>query len=128
MNDLFPRIKTEIPGPKSRTIIAKDKRFASRSYIKEYPLVVERGEGAVVEDVDGNRFLDLMAGIAVNITGYSHPQVVAAVSNQSKKFFHICSTDFYYPSFAHLVERLSKMTPISGEKSVFLTKKLSRQP
>ncbi len=121
MNDLFPRIKTEIPGPKSRTIIAKDKRFASRSYIKEYPLVVERGEGAVVEDVDGNRFLDLMAGIAVNITGYSHPQVVAAVSNQSKKFFHICSTDFYYPSFAHLVERLSKMTPISGEKSVFLT-------
>jgi 4-aminobutyrate aminotransferase len=121
MNDIFPIIKTVIPGPKAKKIIAKDKRFASRSYIKEYPLVVERGEGAVVEDVDGNRFLDLMAGIAVNITGYSHPKVVAAVQNQSEKFFHICSTDFYYPSFARLVERLASMVPISGERSVFLT-------
>ena len=121
MDELFPCIKTEIPGPKAKRIIVKDKRFASKSYIKEYPLVVERGEGAVVEDVDGNRFLDLMAGIAVNVTGYSHPRVVEAVQNQSEKFFHICSTDFYYPSFSRLVEKLAHMVPISGEKSVFLT-------
>jgi 4-aminobutyrate aminotransferase len=118
---LFPEIKTDLPGPKAKRIIATDTRHASSSYIKEYPLVVERGEGAVVEDVDGNRFLDLMAGMAVNITGYSHPRVVNAVKSQSEKFFHICSTDFYYPSFARLVERLAKIVPISGEKNVFLT-------
>lgn len=121
MDVLFPRIKTEIPGTKAKRIIAKDTRYASSSYIKAYPLVVERGEGAVVEDVDGNRFLDLMAGIAVNITGYSHPRIIEAVKNQSDKFFHICSTDFYYPSFSRLTERLVKMAPISGEKRVFLT-------
>jgi 4-aminobutyrate aminotransferase len=115
-----PLIKTELPGKNSRRVLTKDKKYASSSYIKEYPLVVERGEGAVVVDVDGNRFLDMMAGIAVNITGYSHPEVVKAVKEQSEKFFHICSTDFYYPSFANLAERLAKITPISGQKSVFL--------
>lgn len=117
----FPEIKTEIPGKRAKRIIAKDKRYASSSYIKEYPLVVERGEGAIVEDVDGNRYLDFMAGIAVNITGYSHPRVVEAVKAQSDKFLHICSTDFYYPSFSRLVERLGKMVALSGDKSVFLT-------
>lgn len=120
MDLLFPKIKTELPGKKAKKIIAKDSRYASSSYIKEYPLVVERGEGAVVEDVDGNRFLDFMAGIAVNITGYCHPKVVEAVKKQSEKFFHICSTDFYYSSFSNLAERLAKMAPMPGEKSVFL--------
>ena len=115
-----PLIKTVLPGKKSKRVLSKDKKYTSSSYIKEYPLVVERGEGAVVVDVDGNRFLDMMAGIAVNITGYSHPKVVKAVKEQSEKFFHICSTDFYYPSFANLAERLAKITPISGDKSVFL--------
>lgn len=118
---MYPLIKTKIPGPNARKIIAQDRHYASSSYIKEYPLVVERGEGAVVEDVDGNRFLDFMAGIAVNITGYSHPHVVESIKKQSEKFIHICSTDFYYPSFSKLTERLAKMAPISGEKSVFLT-------
>lgn len=120
MSHRDPQIKTELPGKKSKRVLSKDKKYTSSSYIKEYPLVVERGEGAVVVDVDGNRFLDMMAGIAVNITGYSHPKVVKAVKEQSEKFFHICSTDFYYPSFANLAERLAKITPISGEKSVFL--------
>lgn len=115
-----PLIKTELPGKKAKRILAKDKKYASSSYIKEYPLVVERGEGAVVVDVDGNHFLDMMAGIAVNITGYSHPMVVQAAKNQCDKFFHICSTDFYYPSFANLIERLAQIMPMSGEKSVFL--------
>lgn len=120
MSQKDPHIKTELPGKRSKRILAKDKKYASNSYIKEYPLVVERGEGSVVIDMDGNRFLDMMAGIAVNITGYSHPKVVKAVKEQSEKFFHICSTDFYYPSFANLAERLAKLTPISGDKSVFL--------
>jgi len=121
MKRLSPQILTSLPGKKAKKIIAKDKRFTSSSYIKEYPLVIERGRGATVVDVDGNRFLDFMAGIAVNITGYSHPKVVKAVKKQSEKFLHICSTDFYYESFANLAERLVQMTPISGEKSVFFT-------
>lgn len=116
-----PDIRTSLPGTKARKIIAKDCRYASSSYLKEYPLVIARGKGAVVEDVDGNRFLDFMAGIAVNITGYSHPKVVRAVKRQAEKFFHICSTDFYYESFADLAERLTRMVPIGGEKSVFFT-------
>lgn len=117
----YPEIKTELPGKKAKMIMAKDKRYCSSSYIKEYPLVIERGEGAMVVDVDGNRFLDFMAGIAVNVTGYSHPRVVDAVKKQCDKFFHICSTDFYYASFSNLAERLARIAPISGEKSVFLT-------
>jgi len=116
----MPVIKTKLPGKKGARILSKDKKYTSSSYIKEYPLVVERGEGAVVVDVDGNQFLDMMAGIAVNITGYSHPKVVDAVKKQSEKFLHICSTDFYYPSFANLAERLAKKTFLSGEKKVFL--------
>ncbi len=116
----FPEVKTELPGKKAKEIISKDTRYSSSSYIKEYPLVIERGEGSVVVDVDGNRFLDFMAGIAVNVTGYSHPKVVDAIKRQSERFFHICSTDFYYQSFADLCERLAKIVPMSGEKSVFL--------
>lgn len=117
----FSEIKTELPGKKAKKIISKDTRYSSSSYIKEYPLVIERGEGSVVVDVDGNRFLDFMAGIAVNVTGYSHPKVVKAIKRQSEKFFHICSTDFYYQSFADLCERLAKIAPMSGKKSVFLS-------
>lgn len=115
----FSEIKNELPGKKAKEIISKDTRYSSSSYIKEYPLVIERGEGSVVVDVDGNRFLDFMAGIAVNVTGYSHPKVVSAIKRQSEKFFHICSTDFYYQSFSDLCERLAKIVPMSGEKSVF---------
>jgi 4-aminobutyrate aminotransferase len=116
-----PDIKTPLPGKIAKRVIAKDRRFTSSSYIKEYPFVIARGKGSVVEDVDGNRFLDFMAGIAVNATGYSHPRVVRAVKRQAERFFHICSTDFYYESFARLAERLTRMTPMEGEKSVFFT-------
>lgn len=116
-----PDIKTPLPGKNAKRVIAKDRRFTSSSYIKEYPFVIARGKGTVVEDVDGNSFLDFMAGIAVNATGYSHPRVVRAVKRQAERFFHICSTDFYYESFARLAERLTRMTPMEGEKSVFFT-------
>jgi 4-aminobutyrate aminotransferase len=116
-----PDIRTALPGKIARQVIAKDRRYTSSSYIKEYPFVIARGKGAVVEDVDGNRFLDFMAGIAVNATGHSHPRVVRAVKRQAERFFHMCATDFYYESFARLAERLTRMTPMEGEKSVFFT-------
>jgi 4-aminobutyrate aminotransferase len=121
MAEKIPDIKTSLPGKRARKVVAKDRRYTSSSYIKEYPLVIAKGKGAVVEDVDGNRFLDFMAGIAVNITGYSHPKVVRAVKRQAEKFFHICSTDFYYESFANLAERLTGLMPMEGERSVFFT-------
>jgi 4-aminobutyrate aminotransferase len=117
----YPSIVTAPPGPKAREVIEKDRRFSSPSYIKEYPLVVERGEGAMVQDVDGNRYLDFMTGIAVASTGHSHPKVVAAIKDAAEKFLHICATDFYYPAFSDLCERLARIGPGPHPKRVFLT-------
>jgi 4-aminobutyrate aminotransferase len=117
----YPRIVTPPPGPKARAIIARDKAVAATCYIKEYPLVVARGEGAMVEDVDGNRFLDFMAGIAVCSTGYSHPEVIRAIKDAADRFLHICGGDFYYEGMAALSERLAALAPGPGPKRVFLT-------
>ncbi|MEK7381847.1 MAG: aminotransferase class III-fold pyridoxal phosphate-dependent enzyme, partial [Elusimicrobiota bacterium] len=92
----YPRIVAPPPGPKGARIVAQDKAYSSTSYIKVYPLVVDHGKGAMVEDVDGNRYVDFMAGIAVSSTGHAHPEVVKAVQDAAAKFLHICGTDFYY--------------------------------
>ena len=121
MEKLYPEIKGELPGPKGKVIIEKDLKYSSPSYIKAYNLVIDHGEGPWIYDVDGNRFLDFMAGIAVNSTGYSHPLVVGAIKEASEKFLHICGTDFFYQSMADMCERLAKFVPKMGEKKVFLT-------
>ena len=117
----YPRIVTPPPGPKARVIVEKQNTWASTSYPKEYPLAIARGERAMVEDVDGNRYLDFMAGIAVASTGYGHPKVVKAVQDAAGKFLHICGSDFYFESFANLCERLAKLAPGSSKKRVFLS-------
>src|SRR4051812_7911310 len=91
-----PDIKTPLPGPNARAIIDRDAHVVSPSYTRDYPFVIARGEGAVVEDVDGNRFLDCAAGIAVNSTGVSHPDVVKAICEQAGKFIHMSGAGFYY--------------------------------
>lgn len=116
-----PYVRIAPPGPNAQRIIDKDRRYSSPSYIKEYPLVVERGEGPWVYDVDGNRFLDFMAGIAVASTGHAHPEVVRAIHEAADRFLHICGTDFYYASFSDLCERLASYLPAMGPKKVFLT-------
>lgn len=116
-----PLITAPPPGPKAKALIARDTSVTSPSYIKEYPLVIERGDGVWVTDVDGNRYLDFMAGIAVASTGYSHPKVVAAIQEAAGKFLHICGTDFYYESMIALCERLSTAVPGMGKSKVFLT-------
>ncbi|MBU8895298.1 acetyl ornithine aminotransferase family protein [Corallococcus sp. M34] len=121
MSKLFPEVKVAPPGPNAQSIIAMDQRHSSPSYIKEYPLVVERGEGPWVYDVDGNRFLDFMAGIAVASTGHSHPTVVKAIHAAADRFLHICGTDFYYDAFSRLCARLACYLPEMGPKRVFLT-------
>ena len=117
----YPRIRTALPGPRGRAIIARDEAWTSSCYIKEYPLVIERGDGVMVEDADGNRFLDFMAGIAVSTTGYGHPVVVKAVQAAAAKFLHICGSDFYYEGMALLAERLAKLSPGKSPKKVFLS-------
>ncbi len=117
---LRPEIKTAIPGPKSQAIIARDAKHASPSYIKEYPLVVERGEGSWIYDADGNRYLDLMAGIATASTGHAHPKVVKAIQDAAAKFLHICATDFYYESLVQVFEKFANYVPQMGPKKIFL--------
>src|SRR4051812_7097190 len=91
-----PHLVTPLPGPRAREMLARDARFVSPSYTRIYPLVAARGSGAVIEDIDGNRFLDFTAGIAVNATGHCHPAVVDAIQDQSAKLLHMSGTDFYY--------------------------------
>ena len=117
----YPRIIVTPPGPRAAAVVARDAEWTSSCYIKEYPLVIARGAGAMVEDVDGNRYLDFMAGIAVSSTGYGHPKVVAAVKDAADKFLHICGSDFYFEGMADLCERLAKLAPGKSKKRVFLS-------
>ena len=119
--DIVPLLRTELPGPQAAELIANDERYTSPSYTRVYPLAVERGEGAVIQDVDGNRFLDFTAGIAVCSTGHCHPQVVAAIQQQAAKLIHMSGTDFYYAPQGDLAKKLAEIAPGTGAKRVFFT-------
>ena len=110
-----PEIKTALPGPKARALIARDGRAVSPSYTRGYPLVIERAWGSTVEDVDGNLFLDCTAGIAVNATGHSHPDIVRAITEQAGKFIHMSGTDFYYEPQVRLAEEIARLAPLDGD-------------
>ncbi|MEW5721687.1 MAG: acetyl ornithine aminotransferase family protein [Thermodesulfobacteriota bacterium] len=117
MNPTPPtREKMTLPGPKAREILTKDHMYISPSYTRGYPLVIERGAGLEVVDVDGNVFLDFTAGIAVCNTGHAHPKVVEAIIDQAKKFLHMSGTDFYYQAQSELAERLAGFTQDNGRK------------
>jgi 4-aminobutyrate aminotransferase len=118
---VVPTIQTELPGPNAQEQLARDHKYMSPSYTRIYPLVVARGSGAVIEDVDGNLFLDFTAGIAVTATGHCHPHVVAAIQDQAAKLIHMSGTDFYYEPQIDLAERLAKLAPGDSPKRVFYT-------
>jgi 4-aminobutyrate aminotransferase len=120
-NETVPSIKGELPGPRARALLERDARYVSPSYTRVYPLVVERGSGAVVQDVDGNLFLDFTAGIAVNAAGHCHPHVTAAVKDQADKLLHMSGTDFYYQPQIDLAQRLAEAGPGATPKRVFFT-------
>jgi 4-aminobutyrate aminotransferase len=115
----LPHIATELPGPRARAIIERDHRVLSPSYTRSYPMVAERGEGAIVEDPDGNRFLDLNAGIAVVATGHCHPRVVEAIQRQAAKLIHMSGTDFYYENMVTLAEKLGGIAPGDARRRVY---------
>jgi len=101
-----PQINTALPGPRAAELIARDAKAMSPSFTRTYPFVMDHGHGCWATDVDGNTFLDLTAGIAVNTTGHSHPKIVEAITSQAGKFVHMSGTDFYYRSEIELAERL----------------------
>ena len=114
-----PDLRMELPGPNAAAIIARDEKVTSPSLTRLYPLVVKRGRGLVIEDVDGNRFLDFNAGIAVVAAGHAHPDVSAAIHSQVDDVLHYCSSDFYIPAYADICEKLAAIAPMPDAK-VFL--------
>ncbi|MBD2339592.1 acetyl ornithine aminotransferase family protein [Calothrix sp. FACHB-156] len=116
-----PSLVTSLPGPHAQAIIERDRAVTSPSYTRDYPLVVARGEGCMVEDVDGNVFLDMTAGIAVTNTGHAHPEVIAAIQAQSANLLHMSGTDFYYEPMVELAEKLASRAPFPAGAKVFFT-------
>jgi 4-aminobutyrate aminotransferase len=115
----LPHLVTALPGPKAKRVVELDRQFLSPSYTRSYPLVAKQGRGAMIEDVDGNTFLDFAAGIAVVATGHCHPEVVGAIQKQAAELIHMSGTDFYYPNMVELAEKLASITPGKEPKRVY---------
>ncbi len=113
-------ITMNLPGPKARALVKRDQAVISESYPRGYPFVMDHGKGTEVWDVDGNRFLDFAAGIAVNSTGHCHPAVVKAIQEQAEKFLHI-SSDFYHTKWIELAERINEIAPFLDNAVSFMT-------
>src|SRR6201989_472003 len=130
-----PHIRTELPGPKARALLERDRPVTTPSAPRDYPFVMAKGRGVEVWDVDGNRFLDFAAGIAVCSTGHSHPQVVQAIKDAADRFLHI-SSDYWHEGQIRLAERMNELTPLheptmsffaqSGTEAVEAALKLAR--
>src|SRR2546428_10547385 len=121
MDKRFPLIKPRLPGLEAQKVLARDRQYISPSYPREYPLVAQRGEGMIVEDVDGNRFLDFSAGIAVVSTGHCPPDVVRAITRQAETLIHMAGTDFYLEVMARLAGKVAPGSPGDFPKRVYLS-------
>ena len=115
----LPHLVSALPGPKAKQLVERDAAVVSPSYTRDYPLVAKIGRGAMIEDVDGNTFLDFAAGIAVCATGHCHPEVVAAIQKQASELIHMSGTDFYYPNLVELAEKLASIAPGKAPKRVY---------
>src|ERR1700678_237656 len=114
----LPHLVTELPGPKAKKLVERDHQVVSPSYTRDYPLVAKSGRGALVEDVDGNIFLDFAAGIAVVAPGHCHPEVCASIQRQAAELIHMSCTDFYYEGMVELAEKLGSIAPGKETKRV----------
>jgi 4-aminobutyrate aminotransferase len=114
-----PRLKTPLPGPEAKKVLKLDEQFISPSYTRDYPLVAKTGRGAMIEDVDGNVFLDFAAGIAVVSTGHCHPEVVAAIQKQAAELIHMSGTDFYYTHMVDFAQKIAAVVPGPEAKRVY---------
>jgi 4-aminobutyrate aminotransferase len=116
-----PRLVTEIPGPNARALIEADHRVTSPSLPRAYPFAPSRGAGSMIEDVDGNVFLDFNAGIAVCSTGHAHPKVVGAIKDQAERLLHYSGGDFYLSVYSEVCAELDRITSVGGPARTFLT-------
>jgi 4-aminobutyrate aminotransferase len=116
-----PQLVTEIPGPRARAVIEADHRVTSPSLPRAYPFAPARGAGSMIEDVDGNVFLDFNAGIAVCSTGHAHPTVVNAIQEQAERLLHYSGGDFYLSIYAEVCAELDRITDVGGPARTFLT-------
>ena len=116
-----PQMRTAVPGPRAREHVAFDRQLTSPSLPRAYPLVPVRGDGAALEDIDGNVFLDFTAGIAVSATGYGHPRITAAVERQARDLLHYSASDFYLPVYAEFAAAMDRIAPIDGPTRSFIT-------
>src|SRR5258708_34547745 len=114
-----PHIRTDLRGPKARALMARDRAVSSPSCPREYPFVMGRGRGVEGWDVDGNRFLDFAAGIAVCSTGHAHPAVVQAIKSAADDFLHI-SSDYWHERMTRLAERFNERDPMREAVPVFM--------
>lgn len=112
--------KLNLPGPKAQKMVERDRAVISPSYPRGYPFVMDHGRGVEVWDVDGNRFLDFSAGIAVVSTGHANPKVVKAIQEQAEKFIHI-SSDFYHEKWIRLAETIDRIAPFKEDAVSFMT-------
>src|SRR3970282_512023 len=116
----LPHLVTSLPGSEAKKVLELDAKYVSPPYTRDYPLVARQGRGPLIEDVDGNVFLDFAAGIAVVSTGHCHPEVVAAIQKQAAELIHMSGTDFYYPSLARYAEDRARIAPGKPPKRVYL--------
>jgi 4-aminobutyrate aminotransferase len=114
-----PHIRTSLPGPKAQALLARDRAVSSPSYPRDYPFVIAKGRGVEVWDVDGNRFLDFAAGIAVCSTGHAHPEVVQAIKSAADEFLHI-SSDYWHERMTRLGERINELDPLGEPVQVLI--------
>lgn len=114
-----PIIKTKLPGPKAKAVLRRDNKYVSPSCTRSYPLVIDKGSGVWVTDIDGNTFLDFSAGIGVTSTGHAHPAIVDTIKRQAAKFIHMSGTDFYYEVQTKAAEKLAEIVPGAKNKKVF---------
>lgn len=116
-----PLIKVKPPGPRAKEYLKRDSKYISPSYTRVYPLVAEKGEGCWIYDVDGNRYLDMNAGVAVCATGHAHPEILKVAKEQTEKLIHYSGTDFYYPPEIELAEKLAEIVPGGKNRKVFFS-------
>lgn len=116
-----PDLVTSVPGPKAQEVLDRDGQVTSPSLPRAYPLAPKRAHGSVIEDMDGNLFLDFNAGIAVNSTGHTHPEVVRAVQEQAGEILHYSASDFFLPVYSEMCAKLAESAPMNEPVRVFLT-------
>ncbi len=116
LRDALPEIKTPLPGPKAGAVLKRREEAVPGAIKSVYPCVIGRGEGAMLEDLDGNRFLDWVGGVGVLNIGYSHPEIVEAVKEQSEKYFHGMMNIVTHEGYIALAEKMNEIVPLKSDR------------